>query len=60
MKWNGYLFDADKKWHGKVRLDDVPRYAMFIVAAIVDAPSQVLWDYYYRVGEMTKWSPLRF
>ena len=51
-------FDADKKWHGKVRLSDAPRYAMFIVAAIVDAPGQVLWDYYYRVGEMTKWSPI--
>ena len=51
-------FEADKKWHGKVRLSDAPRYAMFIVAAIVDAPGQVLWDYYYRVGEMTNWCPI--
>ena len=46
---------TDKKWHGRVRLSDAPRYAMLIVAAIVDAPGQVLWDYYYRVGEMTNW-----
>ena len=51
-------FDADKKWHGKVRLSDAPRYAMWIVAAIVDVPGQVLWDYYYKVGEKTNWSPI--
>ena len=51
-------FDADKKWHGKVRLSDAPRYAMLIVAAIVDAPGQVLWDYYYKIGEKTNWSPI--
>ncbi len=51
-------FDADKKWHGKVRLSEAPRYAMFIVAAIVDVPGQVLWDYYYKIGEKTNWSPI--
>lgn len=51
-------FDADKKWHGKVRLSDAPRYAMWIVAAVVDASGQVLWDYYYKVGERTNWSPI--
>lgn len=52
-------FDStEKKWYGKVRLGEAPRYAMFIVAAIVDAPRQVLWDYYYKVGEQTNWHPI--
>lgn len=49
---------AEKKWHGKVKLSDTPRYAMFIVAAIVDTSGQVLWDYYFKVGEQTSWSPI--
>ncbi len=52
-------FDViEKKWHGKVRLSDAPRYAMIIVAAIVDASGQVLWDYYYKVGAQTNWRPI--
>ena len=52
-------FDAaDKKWRAKVKLSDAPRYAMFIVAAIVDGPGQALWNYYYKLGEMTNWTPI--
>lgn len=49
---------GEKKWHAKVRLSDAPRYAMFIAAAIVDGPGQALWNYYYKLGERTNWTPI--
>lgn len=48
----------EKKWHAKIKLSDAPRYAMFIAAAIVDGPGQALWDYYYKLGEKTGWTPI--
>ena len=52
-------FEADdKKWHGKVRLSDAPRYAVVIVAAIVDEAGQAMWNYYHKVGEVSGWMPI--
>jgi hypothetical protein len=49
---------AKKKWHGKVKLGGSPRYSIFIVAALVDQSGHAMWNYYYKVGEKTNWTPI--
>ena len=50
--------DAKKKWSARVHLGGNPRYSMFIVVALVGQASQKFWDYYYKVGEKTNWTPI--
>ena len=49
-------FDTTKnKWYARVNLGGQPRYGITIAVVLVGQPSQVLWDYYYRVGPQVGW-----
>ena len=52
-------FDTkNKKWYARIYLGGSPSYGAVIIAAIVGQSSQILWDYYYKVGPQTGWSPI--
>ena len=49
------LDDKNRTWHGQVHLGEASSDLMFLVIALVGETGQTLWDYYYKVGELSNW-----
>jgi len=46
------------RWSGRVDLGPGPYYSVYVVAALVDEPGKVLWEYFHQVGPQTEWEPI--
>lgn len=52
-------FDRSRHtWSSFVTLGGNPRYRATIAVALVGQPTQVLWDYFHKVDQMTKWKSI--
>jgi hypothetical protein len=53
------IFDEKmRRWTGEVDLGPGPYYSVYVVAALIDRPAAILWDYFYQVGRKTDWEPI--
>jgi len=46
------------RWHGEVDLGPGPYYSIYVVVALVDLPAIALWNYYFKVGDLTGWEAI--
>ena len=54
-QWEKQFDTTKNKWYARVNLGGQPKYGITIAAALIGQPSQVLWDYYYRVSPHVGW-----